>query len=156
MGRLINVVSPTNIVVSVIVTVVTICGSLWLRNRLAHAPAETPTSTRRTRLTFRVRGVPLDWDKSRLQAFLAPLGDPPNFGLTIGSLATEFHGRSLTATVAFQAGGSWGVPLPDSCRSKPEIALDHQFLGITTLYTPSEDHHKVEYVARPPLVLVTR
>ncbi|KAH6613521.1 hypothetical protein F5144DRAFT_406716 [Chaetomium tenue] len=140
------------------------------RKKPSHPKKPTPTPTRtptrtprtsqipRTRLTYRVRGVPLDWNKSLLQSFLGSLpphvGDAPNSGLTtcntrIGSLATEIHGRSLTATVAFQTRGTVSLEgsLLDSGQSNPPIALDHHFLGITTLYTPSKDHHEVDIIA---------
>lgn len=150
LGPLINAIGSAHIITSILVAAVTIyCGylSCWFRKKPAHPSIHVPT--RRTRLTFRVRGVPLDWEESRLQSFLAPLDDSFDFGMTIGSLATEIHGRSLTATVAFQAGGSREPALPDLSQSELQIALDYNFLGITTLYAPSEDHHKVEYVARP-------
>ena len=146
LGPFINGIGSTNVVASILVVAITICCRyLWSREKPARSPIPTPP--RRTRLTYRVRGVPLEWEESRLQSFLATLGHSPDHGPTIGSLATEIHGRSLTATVAFQAGGSWEVPPADSGPSEPQIGLDHDFLGITTLYTPSEDHHKVEYVA---------
>jgi hypothetical protein len=147
LGPSINDISSTNIVTSILVVAITICcGYLWFRKQPTHSPISTPP--RRTLLTYRVRGVPLDWEESQLQSFFATLAHSPDPGPTIGSLATEIHGRSLTATVVFRPGESWEVPFADSGRSKPQIALDHDFLGITTLYTPSEHHHKVEYVAR--------
>jgi len=49
--------------------------------------------------TFRVRGMPLDWNVDRLESFLGKQDgavDP-----AVQSLAKEVHGRSQTATVSF-------------------------------------------------------
>lgn len=106
--------------------------------------------------TFRVRGVPLEWDIARLQSFLVDQND--SSGLIVRSLAHEIHGRSYTATVSFQnvtrpvqtdqAGDSWLVDLPaDSThhtRPPQKLILDDGFLGITTLHAPPGQYHKVE------------
>ncbi|KAH6851067.1 hypothetical protein B0I37DRAFT_373108 [Chaetomium sp. MPI-CAGE-AT-0009] len=112
----------------------------------AHSP--TPTSTQLTRVTFRVRGVPRNWDTTKLESFLASLGNSPGFGLTVGSLAAEVNGRSCTATVDVQSERSWKAPafVPRSNQSDPQMALDDRFLGITPIYTPSEEHHKLDII----------
>ncbi len=105
-------------------------------------------------LTFRVRGVPIDWDIDRLKSFLADQDD--SAGPIVPSLALEIHGRSRTATVAFQnvprplqtspIGRSWQIPHPEA----PGLSLDDDFFGITTLFAPPPQDHKVEYVGQSP------
>lgn len=106
------------------------------------------------RNTFRVRGVPIDWDIDRLQIFLADHAGSP----VVGSLATETHGFYRTATVTFQPmplapeilpdGKKWSICLPErtsnQIASNNRLSLDDAFHGITTLYTPLSDDHQVE------------
>jgi len=105
--------------------------------------------------TLRVQGIPLDWDSKHLTSFLA---QQDGFGIpNIRSLAPELHGRSQTATVAYEN-------LPSSPQKRdlvrplrllaptdqhsgscqPSLALDDSFLGMTTLYVPRSEDHKVE------------
>jgi hypothetical protein len=101
-----------------------------------HAPKKAPT--------YRIRGVPNDWDKDRLETFLAERGfiSRPS----VRSLAIEFHGRSQTATVLFDTTGHLPlkIPLPDSGGESHSLALDPGFLSITSLFTPCQQDHKVE------------
>jgi hypothetical protein len=106
--------------------------------------------------TFRARGVPLEWDANRLASFLAD--HEGSVGPVVRSLATEIHGRSQSATVTFQnlsyhlqavhAGQTRSVLLPKSSGGQPArpqyLVLDHDFFGITTLFIPPLDDHKVE------------
>ncbi|KAM0209843.1 hypothetical protein ACHAQD_011020 [Fusarium lateritium] len=106
--------------------------------------------------TFRVRGVPLDWDAGRLETFLAD--HECSAGPVVRSLATEIHGRSQSATVTFQnvshhlqavhASQTRSVLLPKSSGNQPShpqyLVLDHDFFGMTTLYVPPLDDHKVD------------
>jgi hypothetical protein len=106
--------------------------------------------------TFRIRGVPLDWHRDRVRSFLAEhycSADP-----AIKSLAPEIHGRSGTGTIVFleaaslphdlQIISSWRIPLPKRGTGEPirdeYITLDDDFYGVTTLFTPLPDDHKVE------------
>lgn len=102
--------------------------------------------------TFRVRGVPHDWDRGSLQSFLAEQDDSAN--PAVRSLANEIHGRSQTATVSFQGTPrQLRIPLPPHPTGPTEptepqvLILDDKFLGVTTLYTPPPEDHKVEYVS---------
>ncbi|KAF6513098.1 hypothetical protein HZS61_007356 [Fusarium oxysporum f. sp. conglutinans] len=109
--------------------------------------------------TFRVRGAPLDWDADRLRSFLAEREG--SVGVIVKSLAHEIHGRSRTATVTFQTvplrlqalqtGRTWSIllPKPSGCQSTRDqyLVLDDGFLGITTLFTPPADDHRVDVIA---------
>ncbi|PCD23157.1 hypothetical protein AU210_014680 [Fusarium oxysporum f. sp. radicis-cucumerinum] len=109
--------------------------------------------------TFCARGVPLDWDANRLESFLAD--HEGSVGPVVRSLATEIHGRSQSATVTFQnpshhlqavhAGQTRSVLLPKSSGGQPArpqyLVLDHDFFGITTLFIPPLDDHKVDVIA---------
>lgn len=109
----------------------------------------------RERRTFRVRGVPHDWNRDRLTSFLTENG---YVGPVIQSLANEIHGRSQTATATFQSvpnqlqellhdpanGIGLYVPSSDQHSRPRSLMLDTAFLGVTTLYTPPPQDHKVE------------
>lgn len=118
-------------------------------------PSSTKIDLQKRGLTFRLCGVPLDWEEERLRALLArQYGSAA--GADIKSLAVEIHGRSRTATLAFQtiphqmrtAQAPWQIPLPlaSSWSTAPSqaLSLDDGFLGITTLYAPPSQDHKVE------------
>lgn len=97
--------------------------------------------------TFRIRGVPNDWDKDRLESFLAEKDG--SAGLAVQSLANEIHGRSQTATVSSQSTSylPQRIPLPlfsDQLRKSRSLTLDLDFLGITALFAPPQQDHKVE------------
>jgi hypothetical protein len=104
--------------------------------------------------TFRVHGVPLEWEKDDLQVFLAKWDTTAV--PTVRSLAKEIDGGSGTATVIFQnaprqpqPGRAWQIPLPASNQStRPQtLTLDDGFLGITTLHAPPLRNHKVDIIA---------
>ncbi|KAF3057728.1 Ankyrin repeat domain-containing protein 50 [Trichoderma lentiforme] len=115
-----------------------------------HPPTSEQTSKPKRELTFRIRGVPNDWDRVTLQSFLTEgdrIGDP-----VIKSLAKEFHGRSQTATVDFrsdcQLPSKFSLPTDSSQHVEPHsLVLDHDFLNITSLFTPSQKGHKVDIIA---------
>lgn len=107
-------------------------------------------------MTFRIRGVPLDWDTDRVRSFLMehyPSADP-----IVKSLAPEIHRRSGTATVVFldpvslpdalRTDSGWRIPLPKREADQPTrdeyLILDDDFHGITTLFAPPPDDHKLE------------
>lgn len=109
--------------------------------------------------TFRIRGVPLLWTPEYLQTYLEDPND--SAGPVVKSLADEVHGRSRTATVSFRKSPlntARQIPLPALSNefARPSgLTLDDGFLGITTLYAPPTQYHKVEYVARLMFVLCT-
>ncbi|KAK4446083.1 hypothetical protein QBC34DRAFT_486914 [Podospora aff. communis PSN243] len=108
--------------------------------------------------TFRIRGVPLQWDAERLESFLAEQdgsADP-----VIVSLVPEIHGGTSTGTLMFQGASSlpralqtnsrWRIPLPRSIGppARPQyLIVDSDFHGITILFAPPPDDHKVDVVA---------
>jgi len=112
-------------------------------------------------MVFRVRGVPLAWDVDQLNSFIAQQEElqprDGSVGPVISSLALEVHGRSRVATAAFQnlppalrAGTLWTTnlpPIPDQPLpfGRPaRLTLDNKFHGITTLYSPLPEDHKIE------------
>ncbi|KAK0720957.1 hypothetical protein B0H67DRAFT_209453 [Lasiosphaeris hirsuta] len=108
---------------------------------------------------FRIRGVPLDWGADHVRSFLEE--HYCSAGPDIKSLAPEIHGRSGTGTVVFrdtasipyalQTGSAWRIPLPKRETDQPTrdeyLTLDGDFHGITTLFAPPPDDHKVDVVA---------
>ena len=117
-----------------------------------HPPANNQRPQPGEGWTFRVRGIPPGWDVDRLCTFLA---DQDDFAcLSVRSLAVEVHGRWQTATAACQnthsllqtAGRARRIPLPavPNPPSPACLTLDDDFLGLTTLYTPPSEHHKIE------------
>lgn len=97
--------------------------------------------------TYRIRGIPLGWNANRLRTFLAEsYRTEPQL---IGSLACEIHGVSQTATVSFPDDLKLPhsqIRLPTSSQlSRPQVVtIDDDFLGITTLYSPPTENHKIE------------
>ncbi|KAH7186205.1 uncharacterized protein B0J16DRAFT_400214 [Fusarium flagelliforme] len=105
--------------------------------------------------TYRVQGVPIEWDKERLRSFLVEAGVSAT--PVIQSLARESHNRSSTATVVFQDSPTiLQVQLPEvfavSTPKRPMyLELDTQFLGLTKLYSPMPDDHQIYIIAIPGL-----
>lgn len=104
-------------------------------------------------MTFRIRGVQLEWGQDRLESFLAEQDTAA--GPVVRSLVRETHGRSLSATVTFQCiprplrdlptGRTWDIAVRTRPGSRPEcVSLDTGFLGTTTLFAPPDEDHKVE------------
>lgn len=93
--------------------------------------------------TYRVRGIPADWDREQLRNFLdTSVGDQAK----VYSFATEIYKNGKkTATVMFKGDpeheNPWNIPIPPTNSS---LVLDDGFVGITTLYCPSEDNHQVK------------
>lgn len=91
--------------------------------------------------SYRVRGVPLKWGSLELHSFLDDRGDFP--GLSIKSLALEFHGKWRTATITYNTPSSeetttWFIPLPALIGGG--LTFDSEFFGLTTLYCPPTGH----------------
>lgn len=103
--------------------------------------------------TYRVRGVPADWDEQRLQSFLNDQETVTD--AAIESLAHDNNGICQVATVTFvnlpsqlQHAHSWSIPIPRTPNTKRTrkqyLTIDKDFHGLTTLYTPSSEDHKIE------------
>ncbi|KAH6607118.1 hypothetical protein Trco_003431 [Trichoderma cornu-damae] len=97
------------------------------------------------RLTFRIRGVPLDWNKSRLRICLEQ-HDASSYP-SIKSFALEVDRCTYSATVVFknlplltQGPKPWRIPQDEPPKTQPPSSnhpsIDNDFLGITTLYAP--------------------
>ncbi|KAM0255602.1 hypothetical protein ACHAQJ_005606 [Trichoderma viride] len=107
--------------------------------------------------TFRIRGVPLNWDKDQLQVHLER--QEPDFQPLVKSLANEVDGYFKTATVNFQSPlpsekttKPWYISLPESDDSNLSVSglplrLDGAFLSITTLCAPPVEDHEVDIIA---------
>lgn len=104
-----------------------------------------------TPITYRIAGIPVDWDIARLQEFLRDINPaaPP----VVNSLAKEAVAGWSTATVSFDA-ATTGIKLPRSGEStsvslplavgRARATLDRDFLGMTTLFAPAPKDHEVE------------
>lgn len=95
--------------------------------------------------TCRIRGVPIGWNEDTLRSYLQQHveGSCP----VIKSLALEIDGASRTATATLQRKYSGELRLPsDGTAAAKCLTLDTHFHGITTLYYPPAQDHKVEYV----------
>lgn len=139
--------TPSQWSILVTVTVASCCWLFYARTRVSRKQPSPASNSKSFRQTHRVRGIPLTWDISRLQAFLA---SQRSFGdALVYSLATELHGNSRSAT-AFLGGSktSGQIHVQNDVTDKPSrpvtLSLDQEFLGITTLFAPGEDEHKLE------------
>jgi len=123
---------------------------LWYcRSLLASPPASVTTPLGDAEVsdarTYRVQGVPITWQRDQLQSFLA--NHDGCHGPVIRSLALEAHGRSQTGTVTFRNGMQPPMKVRGSLQPGEDtktLMLDDSFLGLTTLFTPSQEDHQVE------------
>ncbi|KAK2035421.1 hypothetical protein LX32DRAFT_92 [Colletotrichum zoysiae] len=144
----------TSVGLSVSLTIASII--VGKRFLLAPAPASSTPPSKGLKVggakNYRVRGVPLAWDTNDLQSFL--LMQDGCYDPVVKSLATEAHGRSKTGTATFRDGTDPPTTLQGSLRPEEEthtLILDRGFLGLTTLFSPSPEDHKVDIVAIPGL-----
>ncbi|RCI15173.1 hypothetical protein L249_6880 [Ophiocordyceps polyrhachis-furcata BCC 54312] len=122
-----------------LVAAITILIYHWLSSR-GKRPGQA-TSTEK-HLTCRIRGVPVDWDTSQLQGFLEEHVSvaPP----VVKSLALEIDGRSRTGTATCP--GKYPQRIRQA-KLSIHLSLDQDFLGITTLYAPPLDDHRIDVIA---------
>lgn len=143
------------LVLLALMLVATILISFRLLGRQRPSPAERVDGTRPAKgpKTFRITRVPSSWDEQRLQLFLTDQG---NFiRPVVESLAIDIDGRWSTGTATFenvpsqlQNGPHWKVPLARLSETQPAqdeyLIIDHAFLGITPVYSPHPENHKIE------------
>ena len=113
------------------------------------ATKATTSSTAECR-TYRVQEVPLKCGKTDLEQFLNRGQGGNRF--KVKSLALEYHDRYRTATVDALDGAELptDIDIPSGTSwacDEDEIPLqtDDNFHGLTTLFAPPEEEHKVEY-----------
>ncbi|KAL6887937.1 hypothetical protein GGI43DRAFT_426058 [Trichoderma evansii] len=107
-----------------IITLFTIFVYRWILGRLAVKSKSEKGGALKEKSTFRVTGIPADWDHQQLQLFLNTQG-----GFTdaaIESLASRDHGGSQVATVTFgnapiQHGRSWSTPILNESNNRKHI-----------------------------------
>ncbi|KAK1962871.1 hypothetical protein LY78DRAFT_642439 [Colletotrichum sublineola] len=143
-----------NDLTSISLLVVLAIVSIFIGSRLLLAPAPasfTPPAKRQKvsgAKNYRIRCVPLVWDKDDLQSFLAAhdgCHDP-----AVKSLAIEAHQRYQTGTVTFRDGTDPPKTLQGTLRpdeGNQTLILDDNFLGLTTLFTPPPEDHTIDIVA---------
>ncbi|KFA68648.1 hypothetical protein S40285_09439 [Stachybotrys chlorohalonatus IBT 40285] len=138
-----------------IVLLLSLAAINWLFWRRSRPDAAQRKRTNNGR-TFRVRGIPADWDTKRLTSLLMETFD---LVPTVTSLAQEIQTGVQSATVSFQAasdvlrmpepGTSIRLPrsLNEEASRRAYLQLDDDFHGMTTLFTPPEDDHRVDIIA---------
>ncbi|KKP01442.1 hypothetical protein THAR02_06438 [Trichoderma harzianum] len=106
--------------------------------------------------TYRVSGVPLDWDREKLQTFLICKNLAEE--MVIKSLVHEANIESQTATVTLTNSFSQNWPgrsrqfslsdeYDDNFLFDRSISIEKDFLGLTTLYEPPAPYHKIDVIA---------
>ncbi|ETR97188.1 hypothetical protein M419DRAFT_92340 [Trichoderma reesei RUT C-30] len=107
-------------------------------------------------LTFRISGIPIDWDREVLRKVL--MAETNIADVSIKSLAHEANTDFQTATATlgnapsnFRNVQSWQIRVPELPNTQPGakqwLVVEKDFLGITTLYAPPPDDHKIDIVA---------
>ncbi|KAK5993735.1 hypothetical protein PT974_07172 [Cladobotryum mycophilum] len=94
-----------------------------------------------SRIVFRARGIPRDWNQGTLQAFLE--ANIISAGLIVATVYFRTEPIQLQAT-SFEV--AWSIPLdlPSPIRF---ITLDKSFHGLTTLHSPVMGDHKLDVIA---------
>ncbi|KAH0497442.1 hypothetical protein TgHK011_004743 [Trichoderma gracile] len=121
------------------------------------APISEPRRGPKGGSTYRIRGVPLNWDRDQLQRHLEL--HEPEAQPVVKSLADEVGGFFRTATVNFlnplaleKTVSPWYIPLPEAeeCElavSSLPLSLDSGFIGMTTLFAPPAEDHEIDVIA---------
>ncbi|OPB40304.1 hypothetical protein A0O28_0003830 [Trichoderma guizhouense] len=107
--------------------------------------------------TYRVSGVPLDWDDDKLRTFLMRMELAEV--MTIDSIAKEANIESKTATVTLansnlqhSPGKSHQFYLSEEYHNDilnldRSLSVENDFIGLTTLYAPPPRDHKIDVIA---------
>ncbi|KAH8711530.1 putative ankyrin repeat protein [Beauveria bassiana] len=91
--------------------------------------------------TFRVTGVPNGWDKEKLRSFMGNYFQD----VFIQSLAPRIDGGSGQATAIL--GDQVGNANPSGTSTIGGLTWDTDFVGMTTLFAPPQDDHKLDIIA---------
>lgn len=135
---------------------VVVTGYYILRKRASITEPKRPEKQIRSEKTstYRVSGVPLDWDLKKLETFLMcrELAE----SMTIDSIVQEANIESKTATVTLtnshlqhSPGKSHQFSLSEEYHNDVlnldrSLSLENDFIGLTTLYEPPARDHKIE------------
>ncbi|PQK14249.1 hypothetical protein BB8028_0004g11790 [Beauveria bassiana] len=91
--------------------------------------------------TFRITGVPNGWDKEKLKSFMGNYFQD----VSIQSLAPRIDGGSGQATAIL--GDQVGNANPSGTSTIGGLTWDTDFVGMTTLFAPPQDDHKLDIIA---------
>ncbi|EJP65979.1 nacht and ankyrin domain containing protein [Beauveria bassiana ARSEF 2860] len=91
--------------------------------------------------TFRITGVPNGWDKEKLRSFMGNYFQD----VSIQSLAPRIDGGSGQATAIL--GDQVGNANPSGTSTIGGLTWDTDFVGMTTLFAPPQDDHKLDIIA---------
>lgn len=132
---------------ALIAVIIAVAAFAVTRRSLSTASSHRPASTKPISkpLTYRIRGIPIDWDSLRLQSYLS--GYFHELVPDVKSLSREIHGGSSTGTATFLGEPPREIALEESVHQtapRKYLTFDKDFLGITTLYTPPVDDHELE------------
>ena len=115
----------------------------------------------KTTVTYRVRGIPCEWDQNLFEALLTKVLCPTSSaGINVCSLAkTPYAKKENVATVVFLTTPGFAVQEPlrdewrldiscdaDECQGVSNISLvfDTHFRGFTPLHSERDEVHKLE------------
>ncbi|KND87194.1 Vegetative incompatibility protein HET-E-1 [Tolypocladium ophioglossoides CBS 100239] len=135
-------------VVAVVTVVAFAAAHRWLSSASKLTALATSTKSATNHSTCRIRGVPIDWDIPRLQSYLAEHVGAAS--IDVISLAAEIDGRSLTGTATYSGHHPQQASLelsPDQTGRRQYLTIDHDFLGITTLYAPPRADHELDVIS---------
>ncbi|KAK8143430.1 hypothetical protein G3M48_007254 [Beauveria asiatica] len=106
------------------------------------APLENPYPT-----TWQIKSVPEEWDKTRLESVLRASLD---CDVSVQSLAPSIDGRHGQATATVAAEAKLKSPRYISNErglGSESLTLRTEFEGMTTLFTPPPEEHKLDIIA---------
>ncbi|KAL7913986.1 hypothetical protein GGI35DRAFT_475827 [Trichoderma velutinum] len=157
--RVLDFIGNSHMSVLVITTtcVLTVVTIYWVSRRRTSSAESQRLEKILTPTTYRVSGVPLDWDRDKLWSFLkrSIRADV----MVIESLAPEANIESQTATVTIT--GSYLPHWPGITRQYSlleeysnesqyfdrSLSVEREFIGLTTLYEPPARDHKIDVIA---------
>jgi hypothetical protein len=130
------------------ISLITIFIYRWILGRSTVESKSEKKASPKEKTTFRVTGIPASWDRQQIRSFLQTQESTTE--VSIESLASEEHGGLQVATVTFgntllQHGPSWSIPIPSEPDNRKQyLTIDKDFHGMTALYTPPLQDHKIE------------